>query len=313
MATETQGATATGPKDNLPAIREFLSSKGIDKKFKELLGKKAPGFITSVLQVVASSDKLKHADIQSIYGAAAAAAVLDLPINNNLGFAYIVPYNEKNELGKYVQIAQFQMGYKGYIQLAQRTGQYKTISAAPIYEGQLISENPLTGYVFDFTAKKSEKVIGYASYFALVNGFEKVWYMSIEQMTAHGSKYSKTFNHKNGRWALDFDGMAMKTVLKLNISKYGPLSIEMQKALEFDQAKITDAETMDVEYMDNTEAEIVIEHDELRALFDAKLDLLTPDEQNHAERILKNQEVNSYNKLYEFLESKKIQENEHND
>lgn len=235
------------------SIKAYLSSAGVTKKFEELLGKKSTGFITSVLQVVNGNSALREADPASVYGAAAAAAVLDLPINNNLGFAYIVPYKENIPGGGSRKVAQFQLGYKGFVQLAQRSGQFKTISSAPIFEGQLISEDPLAGYQFDFTKKSSNTVIGYAAYFKLLNGFEKVFYMTIDELKAHGKKYSKTFDMKYGLWNTDFDGMCRKTVIKLLLSRFAPLSIEMQNAVIFDQAKVNNIETQDVQYIDNTE------------------------------------------------------------
>jgi recombination protein RecT len=171
-----------------------------------------------------------------------------------------VPYNEKQKDGSYKQVAQFQMGYKGFIQLAQRTGLFKTISAAPIYEGQLVEENPLTGFVFDFTKKKSDVVIGYASYFSLINGFEKTMYMKTDQLKAHGLKYSKTYSNPKtksfSKWETDFEAMASKTVIKLLLAKFAPMSIEMQKAVIMDQAIINNSETEDITYVDNSETQI---------------------------------------------------------
>lgn len=242
--------------------KDFFSRKGVKEKFEELLGKRAPGFITSVLQAVQSNEQLKTADPQTVYTAAAVAATLDLPINNNLGFAYIVPYKqwvEKEGAKRQVTVAQFQMGYKGFIQLAQRSGQFHTISEAAIYEGQLIGENPLTGFEFDFSAsaKKSDTVIGYAAYFRLINGFEKVLYSPVDKIEGHAKRYSKNFaKYGTGLWKDDFDAMARKTVLKALLSRYAPLSIEMQKAVITDQSVIKDVETEDVEYVDNTHEEL---------------------------------------------------------
>ena len=233
--------------------KSLFAQDNVKAKFQEMLGNRATSFITSVLQIVSQSDLLANADPQSIMQAAAMAATLDLPLNNNLGFAYIVPYNARQKDGSYKQVAQFQMGYKGFIQLAQRSGQFKTISATPIYEGQLIEQNPLTGFVFDFTKKSSDKIIGFASYFALLNGFEKTWYMSSDQLQAHGKKFSQTFKKDFGLWKDDFEGMAIKTVLKLLLSKYAPLSVEMQKAVIADQSLINNSETTDITYLDNEE------------------------------------------------------------
>ena len=230
--------------------KNFFARADVRAKFEEMLGNRAPQFITSVLQIANSNALLSQADPLSIYNAAALAATLDLPLNNSLGFAYIIPFGEKQKDGSYLQKAQFQIGYKGLIQLAQRSGQFKTISVAPIFEGQLVSENPLTGFEFDFT-KKSEKVIGYASFFSLINGFEKTLYMSVEELNKHGIRFSQTYKKGYGLWKDDFDSMARKTVLKLLLSKFAPLSVSMQKAVITDQSIINDAETMDVTYIDN--------------------------------------------------------------
>lgn len=237
--------------------KSYFQQDNVKAKFQELLGAKAAGFITSVLQAVASNDLLAKADPQSVFHAAAVAATLDLPINQNLGFAYIIPYNQKQKDGSYKCIAQFQIGYKGFIQLSQRSGHFKTISSTPIYKGQLIESNPLTGFVFDFNIKDSDEVIGYAAYIRLLNGFEKTLYMSKEDLNKHGVRYSQTFKKGFGLWKDDFDAMATKTVLKLLLSKYAPLSIEpIQRAVITDQALINDAEATDITYVDNEVVEI---------------------------------------------------------
>lgn len=241
------------PAQTPTTTKSLFEQANVKKKFEEMMGKRSTQFITSVLQIVASNDLLKNADPMSVFNAAAVAATLDLPLNNNLGFAYIVPYNDRKS-GK--TIAQFQMGYKGFIQLAQRSGQFKTISSAAIYEGQLIEQNPLTGFVFDFKQKKSDKVIGYAAYFSLNNGFEKTFFMTLEEVTKHATKFSQTFKKGFGLWKDDFDSMATKTVVKLLLSKYAPLSVEMQKAVVTDQAIIKDENGENVEYIDHEEVKI---------------------------------------------------------
>ena len=220
--------------------KNFFAREDVKQKFQEVIGTKSTQFITSLMSVVNSNDYLKKAKPESIYMSAMMAAALDLPINPSLGFAYIIPYGDQ---------AQFQIGYKGLIQLALRSGQFKTISACPVYEGQLLEQNPLTGYKFDFNIKKSDNVIGYAAYFSLINGFEKYTFSTVAEIEAHGKKYSKTF--ANGNWKKDFQSMGLKTVLKLLLSKYAPLSIQMEKAIVGDQAVIKDIDTMEVEYVDN--------------------------------------------------------------
>lgn len=224
----------------METIKSLMSATSVKSKFTEVLGENAPAFITSVIQITQASPMFEKADPMSVMTAAMVAATLNLPINNNLGFAYIVPYNARQKDGSFKTVAQFQMGYKGFIQLAQRSGQFKTISAAPIYEGQLISQNPLTGHEFDFTSRKSDTVIGYAAYFKLNTGFEKTLFMTTDELRAHGLKYSKTYASKRGvsLWETDFDSMAMKTTLKLLLSRYAPMSIQMQQAITSDQSQI---------------------------------------------------------------------------
>lgn len=225
------------------ATKDFFQREDVVQKFQELLGKRASSFLTSVLSVVSQNSLLANADPKTVYMAALTSATLDLPINQNLGFAYIVPYKGQ---------AQFQMGYKGFIQLALRSWQFLTISATPVYEGQLIEENPLTGYVFDWKAKKTDIVIGYASYFKLLNWFEKTLYMTRAEIEKHANNYSAQFRKsQSGLWKDKFDEMATKTVIKLLLSKFAPLSVEMQKAVIADQGVLQDENFDQVDYPDN--------------------------------------------------------------
>lgn len=251
MTTQQQQITPVQEQKKMITTRDMFARDDVKAKFNELLGKRASAFITSVLQAVASNEMLKNADPNSVYQAAAVAATLDLPINNNLGFAYIVPFKDGKQGGKVV--AQFQMGYKGFIQLAQRSGQFKSIDCKPVYEGQMVEDDTFLGFHFEWGKKKSDTVIGYAANFTLLNGFEKTLFMSREDLDKHGRKYSQTFKRGFGLWKDEFDSMAMKTVTKLLLSKYAPLSIEMQKAVVTDQAVVKDAETDTVEYTDAIE------------------------------------------------------------
>lgn len=230
-------------------INSLVNSDTVKNKFREILGKKSAGFVASILQIVSNNALLQNAEPMSIIAAASIAATLDLPINQNLGFAYIIPYNNR-KTGK--QEAQFQMGYKGFIQLAQRSGLFKTISATAVYEGQIVESNPLTGYKFDFSRNTGKKIIGFASFFQLLNGFEKTLYMTVEELEAHGVKYSQTARKGFGLWVDNFEAMALKTVLKLLLSKFAPLSVEMQTAVISDQSVVKNAETLEVEYVDNS-------------------------------------------------------------
>lgn len=244
------------------SIKAYVSDAKIRQKFEEVLGKKTQGFLASVMQV-ANQPQLKGAVPATVINAAMMAATLDLPINNNLGFAYIVPYKRKfkDAQGKWSESleAQFQMGYKGFIQLAQRSGQFARIAATPVYEGQLISANPLLGYEFDWTIPNQGEAIGYVAFFKLLNGFTAELYMSTADVKKHAGKYSQSFKYGSGVWKDNFESMALKTVTKLLLSKQAPLSIEMQTAQLADQAIVRDVETSSFEYIDHDESVGVIE------------------------------------------------------
>ena len=267
------------------SIKAYVSDAKIRQKFEEVLGKKTQGFLASVMQV-ANQPQLKNAVPATVINAAMMAATLDLPINNNLGFAYIVPYSTdaKDEKGKKIPLldgngnqvkkyyngkefpqylkvveAQFQLGYKGFVQLAQRSGQFSRIAATPVYQGQLISANPLLGYEFDWNVKPQGNPIGYVAFFKLLNGFTAELYMTVDEIQKHAGTYSQSFKSGYGVWKDNFDAMALKTVTKLLLSKQAPLSIEMQTAQLADQSIVRDVETSDFDYIDHNESVGVIE------------------------------------------------------
>lgn len=207
-------------------LKTLLSTPTMQKRFEEVLKAKAPQFTSSILNLVNGDANLKKCEPTSVIMSAMVAATLDLPIDRNLGYSWIVPYGNK---------ATFQIGYKGLIQLALRTGQYKAINAVAIHEGELVEWNPLTEELkIDFTAKKSEAVIGYAGYFELLNGFKKSVYWTRIEIESHKKKFSKTAMV----WNSDFDAMALKTVIKNMLSKWGILSIDMQNAYKTDENEI---------------------------------------------------------------------------
>jgi recombination protein RecT len=214
------------------SVKGLMDSPAVKKRFEEVLCERAPQYMSSIVNLVNSDTNLKKCEPMSVIASCMVAATMDLPVDKNLGYAWVVPYGTK---------AQFQMGYKGYIQLALRTGQYKAINVVEIREGELISWNPLSEEVeIDFTQRKSDKVIGYAGYFKLLNGFEKTVYWSKEEVESHAKKFSKTYSFKNGVWQTDFDSMAKKTVLRNLLSKWGILSIEMQRAYSADNNSVKD-------------------------------------------------------------------------
>lgn len=224
-------------------LKDFFSSPAVKSKFNELLGKNASSFITSVLQIAISDKILSNVNPTSLYSAACMAATLNLPVNNALGFAYIVPY--KGE-------AQFQLGYKGFIQLAQRSGQFERLVSLPVYECQLVEEDPINGFKFDWKQKPSasEEPIGYYAFFRLINGFTAELYMTKEELKQHGKRYSQSYKKGYGVWEDNFEAMALKTVTKLLLSKQAPLSVDMQKAVLSDQSVIKDIDG-EFSYIDN--------------------------------------------------------------
>lgn len=227
------------------SLKAMLSDENIKGRFRELLGKKSAGFMSSIINVVNGNNQLQSSDPQQIIAAAAIAASMDLPIDPNLGFAYIVPYKGK---------PQFQMGWRGFVQLAMRTAQYKTINASEVYEGEIIKHNRFTGEIeVNPDGKESDEIVGYIAYFKLINGFEKYDYMTLAEVTAHAKRFSQSYGKSHSPWQTDFNAMATKTVLKRLLSKYGILSIEMQAAVNADQATVTEHEdgSVDYDYPDN--------------------------------------------------------------
>ncbi|WP_315538655.1 recombinase RecT [Eikenella corrodens] len=250
----TQNTQLT-PAQKAHRLKDFFQAPAVQSKMRELLDKNAASFATSAMQIANSNPMLLDAEPMSIFNAAVMAATLNLPINNNLGFAYIVPYRNKGKVE-----AQFQLGYKGFIQLAQRSGQFERLVSLPVYEAQLIEEDPINGFKFDWKQKpaENEQPIGYYAYFKLINGFIAELYMTREQVAAHAGRYSQSFKKGYGVWADNFEAMALKTVTKLLLSKQAPLSIDMQKAVLSDQSVIKDVTGEQFDYIDNQPADPVM-------------------------------------------------------
>lgn len=263
LAQRMSGNGAANGNGTALTINSLMQSNTVRQRFEDILGKKAAGFMSSVINVVNGNPLLKQCDPNQVVAAAAIAATMDLPIDPNLGFAYIIPYRQKGGGLK----PQFQMGYRGYVQLAMRTGQYRTINATEVYEGEIKSRNRITGKIeIDPEGKKSDEIVGYAAYFELINGFEKYEYMTVDEVRAHAKRFSQSYGKDASPWTTDFDEMAKKTVLKRLLSKYGILSIEMHTAHLADQATVIEREdgTVDYEYPDNqtVEAEYTVAGDE---------------------------------------------------
>jgi len=231
-------------------LTTVLSLDATRAKFEAILGKNSTAFINSVILTAKHNPKLLMCEPNSVVSSAIVAATLNLPIQANLGFAFIVPYKTARGM-----MAQFQMGWKGYVQLAIRTGEYENINAAEVYKGELTSYDKISGEVkIDSMKKESNEIIGYVAYFKLKNGFSKTLFLTKEQAEQHGQKYSDSYKQEGSAWKDWFDGMALKTAIKQLLSKYGLLSAEMKTAITVDQSVINDADTLDVSYVDNTDS-----------------------------------------------------------
>lgn len=266
---QNQVGAANAPAKLKPTdlLKSAINEEEVQQQFKNALGKGSGSFLTSVVELFSGDSKLQRCEPKKVLAECLKAATLRLPITKALGFAFVIPYKSRqkftvqNQDGSYREVWEdvytptFQIGYKGLIQLAMRTGQYRTINADVVYEGELRKGSKLTG-IYDFDGeKKSDKVIGYFCYFELLNGFNKTLYMSVEAMAAHAKQYSKALSgkdvtvesllnlanlpvladsSKNVGWLGNFHGMAIKTTIRNLLSKYGYLSVEMQMAMDYE-------------------------------------------------------------------------------
>lgn len=269
-------------KSEPKTFSNFLMGDAIKKKINETVGgANGQRFITSILSAVSTNPSLQECEHASIISAAFLGEALKLSPSPQLGQYYMVPFNKKikNPDGttSTIKVAQFQIGYKGYIQLAIRSGYYKTINVLAIKDGELISYNPLTeelnvNLIEDDEQREQTETIGYYAIFEYQNGFRKTMYWSKKKMLAHANKYSQAFNSESYKklqegkipqsdlwkyssfWYKDFDGMAYKTMLRQLISKWGIMSIDMQTAIEKDMATIK--ENGDYEYIESVDSNV---------------------------------------------------------
>ena len=254
----------------MQAFNQTITNPSTQKYLADVLGERKGSFVNNLTALVANNAQLQECQPLTVMFAALKATALNLPLENSLGMAYCIPYKNNKDN---TTVAQFQLGYKGFKQLALRSGQFAIIpNATDIKEGELKSRNRLTGEcVFEFIeddAKRAKaKTIGYASYFKLLNGAESTFFMSIEEMEAHALRYSQTYRSKtdyikkSSKWTTDFDDMAKKTVIKLNLSRNAPLSVEMQDAIKADQSVMYEADKY--EYADNMEQQMIDAHDDV--------------------------------------------------
>ena len=265
-----------------PTLQQLLNSAGIKRRFEELLDSSAPSFVSSILTIVRSNSKLQDCSPNSILAAAGIAAALKLPINPSLGFAHIVPYKG---------LAQFQLGWRGYVQLAMRSGQYRTLNAGAVREGQIKEIDFVTGEIIR-GEKISDEIVGYVAYMELINGFKKSLYMTVEELREHAQKYSQSYAYdlRSGRktsvWTTNFDAMAKKTVLKKLLNNFGIISIDQQSAslataLQADQAVITED---GFRYVDNEhDEEKIVPFNEVIPLPEDDAEDDEPSEENNSE------------------------------
>ena len=256
--------TAPAKKSPVNQLNEVLNNGAIKRQFENALQQNASTFMAAVLELFSTDGKLQQCDPTLVVKEALKAAVLRLPINKALGQAFIIAYNNTVTLPDGTKSKRyeptFQIGYKGLYQLAMRTGQYRIINADVVYEGELKKKSKLTGEIDLDGDCKSETVIGYFAYIELLNGYHKALYMSVEEIATHAKRYSKAI--KGNRdvtvqslmelsklpvvadsgslgWLGNFHGMAIKTVLRNLLSKYGYLSVELQQALDSDDGAAT--------------------------------------------------------------------------
>lgn len=234
---------------NLPTLRKYIDDPTIKNRLIEILGeKKAAAFTSALLNIWNNNDQLQQCDPRSIMGAAGLAATVDLSLTPSLGQAYIVPYKSKG-----VYRAQFQIGKRGLVQLAHRTGKYVALHAGKVYDGELKGFDPFTGTPIQGD-KVSDTVAGYIAYMKLDNGFEKWVYMTVAEIEAHAEKYSQSYRADKSKgwssspWTTNFDAMAEKTVLKKLLNAWGVLSVEMAQVIQGDQS-VVDRDTFT--YVDN--------------------------------------------------------------
>lgn len=236
---------------NTTAIQKFkavVNADSVQEQFKNALKEGAPLFVASLIDIYSNDTYLQNCQPSAVIMEALKAATLKLPINKSLGFAYIVPYKD---------VPQFQIGYKGYIQLAMRTGQYKYINADVVCEGELKGHNKLTGEIDLSGEAKNDRVIGYFAYIEMVNGFKKSVYWTKQKITDHAKRYSKSYNNKSSAWQSNFDEMALKTMLRNVLSKYGIMSVEMMNAFTADVDERTPEAQVEDEIRDNANQETI--------------------------------------------------------
>lgn len=277
---QTTQVALTPAQQNITEFKKKVDGNYVQQQLKNVLKENAGTFATSLMEVYTNDKQLQTCEPNAVIQEAIKAASLKLPLNKQLGYGYIVVYNNYDKVTRQkTPTPTLVIGYKGYIQLAMRTGQYRNINSDVVYEGELQQTDKLTGAINLNGTKTSEKIVGYFAHFELINGFAKTLYMTTEEMANYALKYAAVFRGKdapsvdnlidmaqaqahNGPvqglvgWKGDFNAMAQKTVLRRLLSKYGFLSIEMMNALADDEPQTITAEALRDE--ENQEARPVV-------------------------------------------------------
>lgn len=232
---ESETAIARTPKP-IDGFNRLIQSPAMQRYLLATLHDRRDSFVANVTALVGGNAMLQACDPAAVIMTAVKATALDLPLDPGLGFAYVIPYQSAGGL-----VPQFQLGAKGYVQLALRTGQFRRLNVRDVREGEITGSDFLSGEMTFSEApdRDSLPVVGYVAYFELNNGFRKSFYMTRGEVEAHALRYSKSYKNRGGVWANNFDAMAKKTALKLLLGKYAPMSVEMAEGINSDGGSFT--------------------------------------------------------------------------
>ena len=245
-ATKASSMTAA-PAPRQDRLKDLITTTQVKDMFRNALQEHADSFLASIVDLYNNDRNLQACNPNEVLMEAFKAATLKLPINKQLGFAFLVPFRD-NRAGKVVPT--FQLGYKGYIQLCMRTGAYRHIHAGPVCEGEFVAEDRLTGDVDLSGDRTSDKVVGFSAYIETVNGFSKALYWSVDRMNIHAKRYSKSYGSGSSPWSTNYEEMGTKTILRSLLSKYGIMSIELQRAYVADIGTAADEQIVSPGFVD---------------------------------------------------------------
>lgn len=284
MSEITKTNKLTPAQQSIITFNNKMNGNYVQTQLKNVLGKNSGTFATSLVEIFSNDTQLQACDPNKVIQEAIKAATLKLPLNKQIGYAYIIPFKKWDKVSRRsILTPTLVIGYRGFIQLAMRTGQYRNINADVIYEGELVCKDKISGRIDLSGEKVSDKIVGFFAHFELNNGFAKTYFMSLQGMAAFALKYSPTFKRKatpdnplptvddlcdlansqavNGPtgvqgWEGDFIAMGTKTVLRSLLSKYGYLSIEMINAMSADDEMQDASAARDEEF--NQAKEVIV-------------------------------------------------------